>query len=204
MTNLFQSGLNWIAKTFAKDTSKMLIITGVTGWALSSLAQIMGIVFNPKIKDEQKVFLIPQEFSDAIVNIGSFFLVTQITKKIVAKLFSTGKFTTKKVRTFLNEHKDVYGDKVGKLDFDLETALKYENEALRKSHSNIKNIGTTIATVAAGVLASNIITPLLRNRMASKVQKSYINELNDNQPKKIQTVTNMNARPITSGGSMKI
>ena len=55
MANLFQSSLNWMAKSFAKDTSKMLIITGVAGWTLSSLAQIMTVAVNPKIKDEQKV-----------------------------------------------------------------------------------------------------------------------------------------------------
>lgn len=205
MANLFQSGLNWMAKSFCKDTSKMLIITGVAGWALSSLAQIMAVVVNPKIKDEQKMFLIPQEFSDAVVNIGSFFLITQMTKKTVAKLFSTGKFTTKKVRTFLNEHKDIYGDKVGKLDFDLESALKYESEGLRKSHANVKNLGTTIATVSAGILASNIITPLLRNKLASNVQKSYINETKEEQaPRKIETVQKVQIAPVKSGGQMRI
>lgn len=205
MANLFQNSLNWMAKSFAKDTSKMLIITGVAGWALSSLAQIMAVVVNPKIKDEQKMFLIPQEFSDAVVNIGSFFLITQMTKKTVAKLFSTGKFTTKKVRTFLNEHKDIYGDKVGKLDFDMEKALQYESEALRKSHANVKNLGTTIATVSAGILASNVITPLLRNKLASNVQKSYINDSKEeHSPKKIATVQNVQITPVSNGGQMRI
>lgn len=205
MANLFQSSLNWMAKSFAKDTSKMFIITGVAGWTLSSLAQIMTVAVNPKIKDEQKMFLIPQEFSDAVVNIGSFFLISQLTKKTVAKLFSTGKFTTKKVRTFLNEHKDIYGDKVGKIDFDLDSALKYESEALRKSHANIKNLGTTIATVSAGILASNIITPILRNKMASTVQKSYLNESKEeHSPKKLATVQNVKVSPVSNSGQMRI
>ena len=40
MFNPFKSALNWVAKHFRKDASKMLIWTGVAGWTLSSLAQI--------------------------------------------------------------------------------------------------------------------------------------------------------------------
>ena len=84
--------LNWVAKNFKKDASKMLIWTGVAGWTLSSLAQICAILFNPNIPNEQKSYLVPQEMADAAVNIGSFFLVTQLTKNTVSKLFQTGKF----------------------------------------------------------------------------------------------------------------
>ncbi|MCQ2744025.1 MAG: hypothetical protein MJ230_04420 [bacterium] len=204
MANLFQSGLNWMAKTFSKDTSKMLIITGVAGWALSSLAQIGAILVNPKIKDEQKMFLLPQEFSDAIMNIGAFFLVTQVTKKTVSKLFSTGKFTTKSVRKFLNEHKNVYGDKVGKLDFNIEEALKYETKGLLKSHQNMANLGTTIATVGASILASNVITPILRNKMASSIQKTYLSETNEPKKPEVTTKISNSVTPIQSASSMKI
>ncbi|MBQ7764093.1 hypothetical protein IJ384_01850, partial [bacterium] len=91
MNNPLDKILNWIAKNFRKDASKMIIATGVAGWTLSSLAQISAIIFNPKLNNDQKSFLVPQEFADAAVNIGSFFLITLMLKKITSKLFSTGK-----------------------------------------------------------------------------------------------------------------
>ena len=174
MNNPFKSLLNWIAKKFSKDASNMLIWTGVAGWTLSSMAQIAGVVFNPKISNEQKSFLIPQEFADAVVNIGSFFLVTQVAKKTVSKLFSTGKFAPKSVRNYLNKHKDLYDKKIGKLDFDLDEVLKQDRLFPKNEYWTCKNFGTTIATVGAGILSSNVITPVLRNEMASKMQKIYI------------------------------
>ncbi len=174
MFNPFKSALNWIAKHFRKDASKMLIWTGVAGWTLSSLAQISAVMLNPKLSKEQKSFLIPQEFADAAVNIGSFFLVTQVAKRTVSKLFSTGKFAPQKVRKYLDKHKDLYAKKVGKLDFDLDEVLKKDKLFPKDEYWACKNFGTTVATVGAGILSSNIITPIVRNQMASKMQKKYI------------------------------
>lgn len=180
--------LDWVAKTFSKDASKMLIFTGVAGWALSSLAQIAAILVNPKIKEEQKVFLIPQEISDALVNIGAFFLITQFTKKTTSKLFSTGKFAPKSVREYLNKHSDIYEKKVGKLDFDIDNVIKIDSNFPKEAYYKMKNFGTAFATVCAGVVASNIVTPLLRNKMASNVQKTYINEFKNTGSKESDTI----------------
>ena len=175
MNNPFKSVLNWIAKNFRKDASKMLIWTGVAGWSLSSLAQISAVLLNPKISNEQKSFLVPQELADAVVNIGSFFLITQVAKKSMSKLFSTGKFAPKSVRKYLDKHKDLYGKKVGKLDFDLDEVLKQDKLFPKDAYWTCKNFATTVATVGAGIISSNIVTPIVRNEMASGMQKNYIN-----------------------------
>ena len=187
MKNPFKSVLNWIATHFRKDASKMLIWTGVASWSLSSLAQISAVLFNPKLDKEQKSFLIPQEFADAAVNIGSFFLITQVAKRSVSKLFSTGKFAPQKVRNYLNKNKDLYGKKVGKLDFDLDEVLKKDHLFPKEEYWACKNFGTTIATVGAGILSSNIVTPIVRNNMASKMQKNYINSKKQAEINKPQT-----------------
>lgn len=199
MFNPFKSALNWIANHFRKDASKMLIWTGVAGWTLSSLAQISAVLFNPKLSKEQKSFLVPQEFADAAVNIGSFFLVTQVAKKSISKCFSTGKFAPEKVRNFLNKNKDLYGKKVGKLDFDLDEVLKQDKLFPRDEYWACKNFGTTMATVGAGILSSNIITPIVRNQMASKMQKKYI----DNKDKIDYKLPKVNTQTYKSSG-MKI
>ena len=211
MSNPFKRVLKWVADNFSKDSSKMLIFTGAAGWALSSLAQIMAIMVNPKIKNEQKSFLIPQEFADAVVNITSFLLITQVAKKTVSKMFSTGKFAPKSVREFLVKRKDKYSEKIGKIDFNLDEVFRDNKEFPFKEYYATKNFGTAVATVGAGILSTNIITPLLRNSMASKVQKGYLKATadmpagNDKQTDKpaLKTVYANKMNPYNSG-NMKI
>ncbi len=176
MAKFPQNLLKWVADSFHKDASKMLIWTGVAGWGLSSLAQICGIAFNKKIPKEQKSFLIPQEIADACVNVGSFFLITQSVKSLVAKLFKTGKFAPESVRNYLQKNKNLFGDKIGKLDFSLDKVLKNHKDFPEDSYYACKNFYTSLATVGAGVLSSNIVTPIIRNYSASKMQKSYLNK----------------------------
>ena len=174
MANPFSNVLKWVADKFSKDASKMLVFTGVAGWALSSAAQIFALMVNPKISKDQKSFLIPQEMADAVVNIGAFFLFTRVAQRMVGKLFSTGKIAPKEVRAYLEKHKAQFKDKVGKVDFDLDEVLKTSKDNFpKKEYYSTKNFGTAVATVGAGVISSSIITPLLRNRTASKIQKNY-------------------------------
>jgi len=178
--NILKKPLNWIAKSFSENPSKMLIWTGVIGWTTSSLAQIGAILFNPKLKNEQKSFLIPQETWDAMANIGMFFLITKGGQLFAQKLFETGKIAPKSVRNFLERNKDLYKDRIGKLDFRLDDVLK--NPKLMKDYKTYKSIGTTFTTVGCSILASNIITPIVRNNMASKMQNNYIQAKNIEVP----------------------
>lgn len=177
MNNLFQKILNSIAKHFSEDLSKMLIVTGVIGWLTSSLAQMGGILFNKEISSEQKSFLLPQEFTDALFNIGSFFVITQVTKKSVSKLFTTGKFSPKCVREYLN--KKNYSTKIGKLDFNIDDVIASAPIKIKKSYSASKNFYTTLATVIAGIFSSNIVTPIARNKLAANAHKNYLNMKQD-------------------------
>ena len=171
--NFSQNVLNWVAKNFKNDPGKMLIITGAVGWAASSLAQIGAVLFNSKISDKEKSFLVPQELADAFWNIGLFIAFTTVLKKGTAKLFETGKIAPKAVREFLNKNAHLYADKVGKLGFNLDNVLK-EGTDPHKAYNIYKSFGTTAATVGGGILATNIFTPVLRNSMASKMQKNFV------------------------------
>lgn len=170
-----QKSLEWVYQRYKKNTATMLVVTGTIGWGLSSLAQVGAILFNPKIKKEQKSFLVPQALWDAAINIGAFFLITQSTKKVVSKLVSTGKLAPSKVRKFLDTNKEFYGNKVGKLDLDLDEVLKNEPKFPKDSYYTYKNHATTMATIGASILSSNIVTPVLRNAAASDMQKKYLN-----------------------------
>ena len=179
-SSIFQRPLEWIYNTFKNDTSKMIIATGTLGWILSSAAQIVAILGNPKISNEKKSFLLPQEYMDAIINICGFFFLTMMTKVGIHKLAKTGKIAPKTVRNFLNNN-EVYGNKVGKIDFNLEDVLK-DNPKYKDvydSYSSYANYVTTLGTIGASVISCNIVTPLIRNKTASRVQQTYIDMKNN-------------------------
>ena len=100
-----------------------------------------------------------------------------------SKLFSTGKFAPKAVKEYLERNKDLYAKKIGKLDFDLDEVLKSDKINFPKDeYYACKNFGTTLATVGAGVVSSNIVTPIIRNNMATKMQKNYITKQQNDRP----------------------
>ena len=172
MKNFMQRRLEWVCESFKDDKSKMLIFTGTLGWILSSAAQVAGIYRNKEISDEKKSFLVPQEIMDGFINAITFIGITTIAKKGKKKMASTGKVAPQSVRDYLNRH-SIYKDKVGKLDFNLDDVLPKNIDAY-KSYCSYKNFVTTMGTLGASVLSCNIVTPLIRNATASRVQKTYI------------------------------
>jgi len=185
MGNLFQKFLTKIYENFHADTAKMLIYTGIAGYALSSLAQIAGIAFSSKFSNEQKSFLIPQESGDALANIGTFLAITTMTKKTVLTLFKTGKWGTKSVKEFLNSKPEL-AKRIGNLDFDVEKYLT--DKTLLNNYNSCKALGTTVATIVAGIVSSSIITPIIRNNLASKRQKQYIANMHNYEKTEKHTV----------------
>ena len=173
-SSFFQRQLEKIYDTFKGDTSKMIIWTGTLGWALSSAAQIGAIFSNKKITPEKKSFLLPQEFMDAVVNIGAFMGFTLLTKKGIQKLAQTGKIAPQTVRDFLNKN-SVYKNKVGKLDFNLDDVLKnHSDKNLKDAYEAHKNFVTTMGTIGASVISCNLVTPVIRNSIASNMQQKYL------------------------------
>ena len=173
-TSFIQKRFEWIYDTFKEDTSKMLIATGTLGWILSSFAQMCAITANPKISSEKKSFLLPQELMDAVVNVGGFFAITMLTKKCINKMASTGKIASKTVRNFLENDKDLK-TKVGKLDLNLDNVLKEKAPTeIYENYKSYKNFVSTMGTIGASVISCNIVTPVIRNKTASRVQKTYI------------------------------
>lgn len=179
MNNPFKSMFDFLAKKFQKDTSKMLVFTGVVGWSISGLAQVAAILFNPKISDEKKSFLVPQEVMDVVMNVGTFLLITQSARMLASKLCKTGKIASSKVKNFLNSKPELKS-KIGKADFDIRTVLP-KNTDLVKNYDSYESFTKTFATVGAGVLSSNIITPIVRNTTAADMQKNYINNKKANE-----------------------
>lgn len=153
---------------YGENPGSMLVHTGVLGWILSSAAQVTAVIFNDKISPEQKSFLIPQEVADGAINIASFYLVTSSFKRLASKLVKTGKLTTNGIKKSLLEQ-GIDKSKIGKLDFDIG---KLEN--IPEGYKPFKNGVDVIASTVGSIISCNIITPVLRNRYASKRQKATI------------------------------
>ena len=184
--------LEKIYTTFLNNPGKMLIQTSVVGWALSSLAQIAAIVMNEKIPKEQKMFLVPQEFMDGVVNILSFFFVTKTFTTVANKLVNQGKWLPKNLVDILK--KSDTAKKLGKAGFDV---LEHGNLSKELTNDFLGwRAGIDVgATLAGSVLSCNLITPLLRNLYASKRQHGSIARMNDKNERKNNEFVNTYFRP---------
>ena len=191
---------DFIFQHFSKDIGSVLIWTTIVGWIASSAAQVCGIWRNPKYTKEQKSFMIPQEIGDAGVNILSFFAITMPLKKFANKLVKTGKIMPRKLMSQIVRHGDT--QKIGSYDFDIPNLPYFHNSNMEKTYNSFHNFMSTTAAVTGGIVSSNIVTPLLRNRIASKKQNQtklkldFIeNNLSNNAPVQ-QTVVNTPLSPL--------
>lgn len=177
---------------FLNNPGKMLIQTSVVGWALSSLAQIAAIAMNEKIPKEQKMFMIPQEFADGVVNIISFFAVTKTFTHIANKLVNQGKWIEKPLLDYLKKSK--VAANVGKRGFDV---LTHGNLTPEMKTEFLKfRAGVDVgATLVGSVLSCNFLTPVLRNLYASKRQQGGIARLNDRNNRANNEFNNTYFRP---------
>lgn len=183
--SLFQKLLDEIAKQSTYNTANALIFLAAGGWLASSLAQVAGIYFNKNYTKEQKSFMIPQELADAFVNIGAFLLVTKSLKSLTSKMVETGKLTPKSIQTFLRE-KGLLSER-GKFDFNVTEVEGFHR--CRQTYNNFKTVAESTAALVGGVVSSNIITPVLRNKIAAKRRHSLMEKLNELDSGKDQQAT---------------
>lgn len=152
----------------SKDIGSVLIWTTIAGWIASSAAQIIGIKRNSKYSNEQKKFMINQELGDATINILSYFILTMPLKMFSSKLVSTGKVIPTSMRNLIIRKGN--GKKLGKVNFNIKDLPYFSG--IEKPYNSFNNFMSTSATVLGGTVASNIITPILRNRFAAHRQNA--------------------------------
>lgn len=195
--------LNWtklkdyIYKKYGQESGKMIVHAGVITWATASLAQIAAVTFDNKIPSDQKKFLVPQEIAEGILNIATFYLVTNSLKNVASRLVSTGKWSTKAVRTFIEKHPQ-YKIKMGSIETNLTKTFK-ENEEFHDCYDTFKGGMEMMASTVGSVISCNLATPVLRNSWGAKQQKHSIAK--DNAHKnmnKTQLMNNSRINPITS------
>ncbi|MCQ2957469.1 MAG: hypothetical protein MJ180_01045 [Candidatus Gastranaerophilales bacterium] len=156
------------------DRANFLKNVAVAGWALSSLAQTCAIIFNDKIPSKEKKFLIPQEIIDGIANVTLFWFIsskaTDFGKKLILNKRILPKSIAKLTENFkvpkgsISEMKSAFIKHIKKVgtSFDVKTA-----------DDAIEGMGVLTGIVGA-ILSNNICTPLIRNKLASVVQKKEL------------------------------
>lgn len=165
--------LDFVADKSSNDTAGILIMLTSAGWLASSLAQIAGIYFNKNYTKEQKSFMIPQELADAVVNIGSFLLITKSLKALTTKMVDTGKLIPNSIRRFLV--KNGMGSEIGKFGFNI-TEVEGFNK-YNSIYNNFKMASESTAAILGGIFSSNILTPILRNKIAAKRKDMLLKHL---------------------------
>lgn len=210
---------------YRNDPGNMLVHTGVIGWILSSAAQIFAIAINDKISPKEKMFLIPQEMADAVVNCLSFYTFTSGVKFIGKKLTQTGKLRTAELTELLKERNLVLEkgaervkDKVyaGDWNFNI-TKLDGYKSKIEDIYKPFNNGVEVITGLIGSVISSNLITPIFRNHYAAYKQKDLIKHA-DKKGIPVENTPNLPAqkvsfadyqkliysRPFNKSGNMKV
>lgn len=191
---------DYIYKKYGQESGKMIVHAGVITWATSSLAQIAAVAFNDKIPSEQKKFLVPQEIADGVINIATFYLVTNSLKNIAGRLVSTGKWSTKAIRNFV-EKNPKFKIKMGSMETNLNKTFK-ENKEFHDCYDTFKGGMEMMASTIGSVASCNLVTPIIRNSWGAKQQKISIAK--DNEHKNMNKTQLMNNPRINLNPSMKI
>ncbi len=146
--NLFKRALSSLYEKFAKnDNTARLIIVASTGcMILASIANLIGISIDKKTSKEEKLYLLPQEAADGILNIGLYYFCSEAMRKAAVKAIDSGKILFKDVAK--NSPEFVKGR---------------EGVAL-------------VASIVGSIVSSNIITPIIRNAIGARAQSKLMKE----------------------------
>lgn len=201
-------------KEFSQKPGEVMTYAVVLSMATSCIAQVLSVMFNKKIDKKEKKFIIPQEIADGLINAFSSFVIIGTLGKVATKLVSSGRWSNAAIRNLVKKHAP--GVKMGEITTDIEkTFKKKNNEALLEkfyhSYDSFKNGIAIIATSIGSVIACNIVTPVLRNSFAAKMQKQSMKKQQINDNPQIASVNNQNNTyrrmymiPMNNSGSMKI
>ena len=196
-------------KHFAHDMGSFLLVTGIIGWVASCFNQTVAIVVNKKIPNKDKKFLIPQEVADGLVNTILFALFTRSFTKFGEKLVHSGRMATKELANYYKTTKidgktidSLIGTKVdvlkknGKIvkkDFNIAEAMakidpKEESDFSKKYWPFATGVSFAFSTIGA-VFSCDLVTPLVRNKIASIRQKSSLQKEQLEQQALLQRTT---------------
>lgn len=154
-TNFVKKTLSSLYDKFAReDNSARLINIASTGcMILASTANLIGISIDKKTSKQEKMFLIPQEAADGLVSIALYFTLSEGMRKGAAKLMDSGKIGFKNI--------------------------SQNSPQFAKGREGV----LIVASLIGSILASNIITPIVRNIIGSHVKNGMMKKTGAEPPK---------------------
>lgn len=184
--NKFTSFCRKIFTKFCEQgvTDRATFIKNITvvGFVLSSIAQTTAIIFNEKIPTKEKKFLVPQEIADGMINATLFWIIASKAVNFGKSLILTKKILPKSLAPFMKNYqpqgRDIYTLK--------ENFMKYlssqtNSENLKLADNVIEGMGV-VTGIAGAILTNNILTPILRNKLAGNFQQKEIEKMENNPP----------------------
>ncbi len=197
----FANSLNNLRKAVIKklsgDMSSVFIATTIIGYLASAGGQLYGIGKNDKLAHDKKKFLRAQELADCAINIMAYGLITKNLTKATKKLASSGKILSKSIvetaqkcdinlkdmknigseittkLSKLNSAKEILeAQKIGNLDTFTKINKQITNlENFKEKYTPFENGMAMLGTIGGGLISSDFVAPVLRNKYASIKQK---------------------------------
>ncbi len=164
--NLWDRIINYSQKHIGNQAN-LQNICGTIATGLSCLCFTGSVLLNKRIPGEQKEFLVSQELADGAINVALFFVMTDRFKKGAEKLVKGGKIFPKTVKAEIEKIKKDLPENASWEDIKPKLS-KEKVEEITKFHIGFKNT----VSLAGSALAVSILTPIIRNIVASKFQKS--------------------------------
>ena len=206
LSNLAKKLSEKIYKMLGKNSGQMLLITSIIGISTSCLAQTGAILLNKKYTNSQKSFMIPQELTEGLITVLSIFIITKPCQKLAEKLVKSGKILTNELLEYYK--KNNLTSKRGKANFDftqnieeiiqrIEKSDRYiksstiQKEELLKEHKKVlqeynhfNDSTSAFATTIAGLSSTAIVSPILRNHVASYFHQASLNTSSNSKKQK--------------------
>lgn len=148
-----------------KNIGHIQNVCGTTAMLLSCMAFTGSVLFNKGIPKEQKEFLVSQELADGAINVSLFWFMTSKFNKWAIKQVNDGKIFPKNVKEEVLKIKSKLGEKA-KLE-DIKEVLSKEG---LENVEHFEKSFPALVSLSGSLLAASIVTPIVRNIIASKFQ----------------------------------
>ena len=175
------------SKNHIHDQAKFQNWCGSIAMALSCAAFTGSVAINKGIPSEQKEFLVSQELADGVVNVALFWVMTDRFKKWADNKVLTGHVFPEEMKSKVEQIRKLVGEKAIFADMKKHFTPD-EIKKISSLHSGFKNGISLLGSLAA----ASIITPLIRNVVASKFQNRH----DDDKKPAEKTVAPVLAAPV--------
>lgn len=152
------------------NVSNLFIWTTIISNATSCAAQCFGIKKNPQNDDKRKSFLTKQEIAECCLNIASYFIFSKGFEKGAKNLVSSGKVLSKKIVSLAAKNNiDITDFK--KVSQSLDGNITDNLKVLKNDYDCFKQGVGLIGTISGGLLSTTLVVPVLKNTIATQIQK---------------------------------